>query len=350
MKVNKTKTSKKVSTKRKVSVDSIKPKVVKETPTNHYIFVVDTSSSMALHGTNVKKYLNEMMSNAMTSCHAEKQKCLITVFEFNNTVKILVDNHLGVTLPVLPNLVFNNNTALRDAIVTALDINSTDKNTAFLLNLITDGEENASRLTQEVLTAQIDKVQKLGNWTLCATGPASSVTYLNRLGFPTGNLVIWDGKEDIKNVSAFNKEAMIRYVSHRGTGGQSMSNYYADLSAVKGSNLKILDNTTNDFTMFTVDAEADISSFVQSKVGKYNLGDAYYELIKTETIQPSKDIAVFDPKNGNIYSGSKARALLNLPNNNCKITPKALGGYSLFIQSTSVNRKLLPGTRILVKD
>ena len=51
---------------------------------------------------------------------------------------------------------------------------------------------------------------------------------------------------------------------------------------------------------------------------------------------------------GKIYSGNQARGLLNLPDEEVKIVPGDFGEWNVYVQSTSVNRNVIPKQRVLV--
>jgi hypothetical protein len=81
----------------------------------------------------------------------------------------------------------------------------------------------------------------------------------------------------------------------------------------------------------------------------YRTGSAFYELTKTESIQASKQLAVMDKRTfGGVYTGPQARQVLGLPDYEIRVTPSQHPDYDIFVQSTSVNRKLVPSTRLLV--
>ncbi len=69
---------------------------------------------------------------------------------------------------------------------------------------------------------------------------------------------------------------------------------------------------------------------------------AFYELSKPEKVQGHKDIAIRDKTTG-------ARDLLGLPKyGDIRLAPLDHGNYNLFVQSTSVNRKLMNGTNLMI--
>jgi hypothetical protein len=81
----------------------------------------------------------------------------------------------------------------------------------------------------------------------------------------------------------------------------------------------------------------------------YRVGHGYYELSKTETIQPQKDIIVVEKTTGKAFTGPQARDLIGLPKSHAvKVKPDYNPKYKIFVQSTSVNRNLMPDTQVLV--
>jgi hypothetical protein len=49
-----------------------------------------------------------------------------------------------------------------------------------------------------------------------------------------------------------------------------------------------------------------------------------------------------------VYGGDQARDLLGLPRGqSIKLVPGRSGDYEVYVQSTSINRRLIPGTQVL---
>lgn len=104
------------------------------------------------------------------------------------------------------------------------------------------------------------------------------------------------------------------------------------------------------FQVMNVDKDVPISKFVSENGITFNPGRGFYEFTKRVLVQKNKEIVLMDETSGDLYSGKKAREMLGLPvagEENVKISPSSLPGYTAFIQSTSFNRKLLQGTRFL---
>ena len=78
-------------------------------------------------------------------------------------------------------------------------------------------------------------------------------------------------------------------------------------------------------------------------------GAAFYQLCKTEPkVQANKRIAIRDKQSGTVFTGDAARRMLALPTiGTVRLAPDELGEWDVFIQSTSVNRKLDANTQLL---
>ena len=76
---------------------------------------------------------------------------------------------------------------------------------------------------------------------------------------------------------------------------------------------------------------------------RFAKGRGFYEFTKPEIIQPQKEIVLMNRATGDLYEGDVARRIAGIGANEekAKIKPGDLPKYRIFIQSTSVNRKLL---------
>lgn len=101
------------------------------------------------------------------------------------------------------------------------------------------------------------------------------------------------------------------------------------------------------FQVLHVDKDTAINEFVRSTGATFRTGRGFYELTKPELVQESKEVVLRDSK-GDFFSGDKAREMIGLSvGERGKVYPKHDLGYTVFIQSTSANRKLIGGTRFL---
>lgn len=102
------------------------------------------------------------------------------------------------------------------------------------------------------------------------------------------------------------------------------------------------------FQVMYVDRDRTIMDFVEDQGLEFKKGRGFYELTKTVKVQSHKEIILQDRKSGDFFTGTHARDLLGLPQDeDASLKPLNLEKYKVFIQSTSVNRKLLGSTRFL---
>jgi hypothetical protein len=223
---------------------------------------------------------------------------------------------------------------------------------AFLVMVITDGEENASPYgAKEEMIANIKAEQATGRWTFVFRVPKGYKQALVRMGVPEGNIMEWDQtQQGIETSTHVTTSAIGSYFRGVSKGVTSTGKFYADLSGVSQRTVKAkLTDISYLVSMAKVETWSPlvIKDYSEAMFGGFIQGTVYYELTKPEKIQANKKIVIKDKKNGHMYAGAEARQLLNLPDYEVKVTPGNLGDYVVFIQSTSLNRKLVPGTYVL---
>ena len=102
------------------------------------------------------------------------------------------------------------------------------------------------------------------------------------------------------------------------------------------------------FQVLGVDHDVSIKDFVLTNGLTFKTGRGFYEFTKTVEVQKYKEVVLVNASSGAMWSGHEARTLLGLPDDKTvNLRPGSLPGYTAFIQSTSVNRKLLGGTKFL---
>jgi hypothetical protein len=227
---------------------------------------------------------------------------------------------------------------------------------SFLIMIITDGQENDSRKwNAHSISRKINQLQATDKWSFAFRVPRGMKSYLVSLGIPEGNILEWDQTDrGVQEASVATRSAFTNYYQDRSQGITKTASFYANLGDV---NIKQIKNNLVDiskevylFAVNSQDAGRQIREFVESKTkGVYKKGMAFYQLTKSETLQDYKLIVIRDKVKGSIYSGFAARDLLGLPKaGEVKLRPGNHGQYDIFIQSTSVNRKLMENTNILV--
>eukprot|EP01060_Flectonema_neradi_P018255 TRINITY_DN25050_c0_g1_i1.p1 TRINITY_DN25050_c0_g1~~TRINITY_DN25050_c0_g1_i1.p1 ORF type:complete len:535 (+),score=87.57 TRINITY_DN25050_c0_g1_i1:36-1607(+) len=82
----------------------------------------------------------------------------------------------------------------------------------------------------------------------------------------------------------------------------------------------------------------------------YTFGCGYYEISRKETIQSYKILIACHEEEGTVKHGTdEVRKTLGLKSGDIVVSPSDVPkGWSLYVQSTSVNRKLLPGTTAMI--
>ena len=115
----------------------------------------------------------------------------------------------------------------------------------------------------------------------------------------------------------------------------------ANLHAVPGGRFQVLE----------VDKDQGIADYVRDQGLRFNIGRGFYELTKPVLVQGTKEVVLRHKKTGDFFSGDKAREMVGLPaladDVDTKLQPISLAEYTIFIQSTSSNRKLLKRTSFL---
>lgn len=361
-----------------MSADRIKHKV------NHVSLVVDKSGSMRKHQAQLVRVVDEFVKGLQEESDRLGHETRISLYAFDHEVKNLVWDMDVKHLPSLRGVYQVNNgaTALIEAAVKSVDdlknIWEGYGEHSFLQVVVTDGEENASGCSETgemhtrmgdgegtaILRAWLDRIQSAmddlpDHWTSAILVPNSlAKRTAQEYGFPAGNIAIWDAdsSEGVEEAIGTVKAAATSFLRGREKGVRGTRNLFAmgqDLSTdeVK-ANLDALD--TGKYILIPVDQQMQIREFVTSAGHPYKTGCAFYELSKREKIQQNKQLAVAekDPATGRmtgrVFSGPAARQLLGLPKSEVTVKPGDNPAYTVFVQSTSVNRKLMTGTKLLV--
>lgn len=325
---------------------------------NHIAIVVDASSSMSGLEKRVVEVFDSQIGYLKSKSVEMDQETRVSVYTFGDTVKNVVFDQDVMRTKSLKGLYSTQGmTALLDA--TGLSI--TDMKTlpelygdhAFLVYVITDGGENRSRkYDTSRLKVLIDGLPD--NWTVIAQVPnAYAMRASERCGFSKGNIEVWDTTDSgFQSATSNFKSSLNNYMTLRSTGVRGTKSFFTtDLASVtKTAVVKNLDQLSpSKYETYPVSKESPIKEFLEKRTGRdYVLGSAYYELMKKEDIQAYKQIAIQNRKDGKVYTGDQARGVLGLPNYEVKVSPGDHGDWRIFVQSTSVNRKLIPGTQVMV--
>jgi hypothetical protein len=321
---------------------------------NNVIFVVDDSGSMSYHARSVEKVIQGLKDPLSQA----DQVTRVSLYTFNSTVQ----RKLHLRHPdSLSDFKFSpsGQTALLDAVDQAIRehqnlLTGADEDHSFLLYAITDGETNADRKTNAYnlknLIAGLNQ-----NWTVAALVPnISGVHYAKNCGFPAGNIEVWNtsSQRGFEEVGQRLVDTYKSYSAVRSAGGTGSTRLFVDtknLSVTDVQKTLAEDSSFRKYAVTSTKAEP-IREYTEAVTGRgYILGSVYYQLTKPETIQGNKLLAISNKQTGKVYSGPAARQVLGLPNYETNVRPGDFGDWEIYIQSTSVNRKLIPGQNFLMK-
>lgn len=327
---------------------------------NHIALVLDASSSMD----NLKRELVKV-ADAQIAYLAQRSKELdqetrISVYTFNSKVECVIYDKDVLRLPSIAEYYKPYGwTALIDATIKSQeDLAQTAQlygDHAFLTYVLTDGQENRSHNRPNKLATRLANLPE--NWTVAVLVPDMTGKFeAKKFGFPVDNIAIWDAKtvRGVVEVGETIRQATDNFMVGRASGVRGTRSLFAtggvdslNKDTVKAARLRPLARDTYD--VLKVDKAYPIREWVEEQGFHYLVGKAFYQLTKAETVQPQKTVAVRNRKSGRFYSGPEARNLLGLSDTtNDRVKPETNPAYDVFIQSTSVNRKLVPGTKLLL--
>jgi hypothetical protein len=122
----------------------------------------------------------------------------------------------------------------------------------------------------------------------------------------------------------------------------------ADPSRYANVNPDLIPVDPGRFQILDVDFNTDIKGFVLNNGLPFKIGRGFYQFTKTETIQARKEIVLRHKQTGDMFSGDQARIAIGAPlGDEIRLRPTHLNEYDVYVQSTSVNRKLIGGTKFL---
>jgi len=333
--------------------------VSRENYINHVALVLDASGSMRMHENAVVRVAGELMRHLAQRSEEMNQETRVTVYTFDDRVKCCVFDKDVLRLPSIKDLYrIGNTTALIDATVQSmLDLEQTAQmygDHAFLTYVLTDGQENASRkFTASLLRERLEKAPE--NWTFGVFVPnAQGVFSAKNYGFSAGNIATWDtaSSQVIEEVGKIIRQSTDAYMTARTSGTRGTRSLFSTgADAVNAQTVqaaKLTPMQTGSYFLVPVPKDSVIKEFVESTGNTYKIGRAYYELMKTETIQGNKALAVVDNKTHRVYTGDGVRSMIGLSDLSVRVKPNHNPDYKIFVQSTSVNRKLIAGTRVLI--
>jgi len=335
----------------------------------YIVFVRDHSGSMSSIRSAAAKDYNDNIAVFKEQANESGIDTIVSVVKCGTTYKGIVErtiiNSSVAALKEISEREYNTDgsgTPLFDSVGDAIEIieavpDFNNPKCSFLVMVTTDGEENSSsQKWLKGLGAKIKQLQATDRWTFVFRVPHGSSHALTSMGIPAGNILEWEQTtKGMQKSTSTNASAVRSYYTQRTTGATASKSFYTDLSDVS---LKEVKHATNDITKEIMQLhisaqqhEMKIQDFVVAKTNKpFVKGTAFYQLTKTEKeVQDYKQIILRDRSNNKFYGGAGARQLLGLPTKgSVRLVPKDCGQYDVFVQSTSLNRKVAYGTVCLL--
>lgn len=334
---------------------------------NHVVFVLDASSSMHGVASSLVQAADAEIAHLAQRSKEMGQETRVTVYVFSNEAKCVIYDMDVLRLPSIRNAYRPNGmTALVDASLLAIDdlAMTPEKygDHAFLLYVFTDGQENRSRNHYSALA---DRIKALpDHWSLGVLVPNRRAEIdAARFGFPPNSIAQWDATtgHGVQEGVSVVRAATERFMKGREQGVRGTKSVFStgadtvNSSTIEAADLKPLALGTYQLVPVVPipgqpsdNNRVKVREFVQHCGYSFRVGMVHYQLTKPETIQPGKSLAVVHRTTGQVYTGPQVRALVKLPDMSVKVKPDTNPEYDIYVLSTSVNRKLPVGTRILL--
>ncbi|MFE5711808.1 vWA domain-containing protein [Streptomyces sp. NPDC056501] len=336
---------------------------------NHVALVLDASSSMSHLSGKVVEVADQQIAYLARRSRELDQETRVTVYVFADKVECVIYDKDVLRMPSLKKLyrVGGMTALLAAALKSQRELAQTAQlygDHSFLTFVLTDGQENAShrcpgapaRDPRELVQAVAEMIAtQEDNWTLAVLVPDQmGKREAMQCGFPKENIAIWDATstQGLEEAGQVIQQATEKFMVGRAQGIRgsravfSMGADAVNKDTIKAAGLAPVD--PSKYQVIPVARDVAIREWVLESGHTYRTGCAFYQLSKPEKIQARKQIAVLEKKTDRIYTGPEARALIGLADVETRVKPDHNDDFTIFVQSTSVNRKLVSHTRLLL--
>lgn len=323
---------------------------------NHIVLVLDASFSMKGREAELVKVADNQIAYLAQRSKDLDQETRVTVYMFSNRREIycLIYDKDVLRMPSIKSLYrVMSQTALIDATLLAInDLKMTPEKYgehAFLIYVLTDGQENNSAARSYDLKNTIDGLPD--HWTIAAFVPNQDGKFeAKRFGFPADNVEVWDATsvKGIAEAGETIRRTTETFMQNRKVGIRGSRSLFKLNTLTPDDILSTMTPLMpQDFALRGVLSDSRADDFVRDNGLPFHVGMVFYQLSKPEIIQSQKRIAIlFD---GRVYIGYREiRRVLGLPDDeSVKVIPENYP-YTIFVESTAPNRKLIAGTRALI--
>jgi Mg-chelatase subunit ChlD len=160
--------------------------------------VLDESGSMSSCATQAISGVNEQIQTIKKTAEGHEEDTYITFVKFSDNPDTLLANKPISVLKEIDKAKYRpkGSTALYDAVASAIDTmrDSADPrdDNAFLLVIVSDGEENNShKYNAESIASRIKDLQSTGKWTITYMGQIQDLSQAKKMGIAERNISIF---------------------------------------------------------------------------------------------------------------------------------------------------------------
>ena len=334
----------------------------------HVAFCIDESGSVGSIIVPLVDAYNQTVTDIRTAVLDEGQEASMTALAFGDRVlkhRILYVGQQVQTVKPLSAEDFNctGMTPLFDSVYRAIkkleELDDGKPDTSFVISIITDGHENQSVDPGVPTTLKlIEEKTATDRWTFTFLVPnGNEESFSRQFRIPRGNVQGWDTKTArgtkeafIVSSAAYNTFFKEKSAVGRGKTMSSRSFYSSTSDLTVRDARSALSEITKQVEFLTAHAEGKIRDVVLDHGKAWIKGAAFYALIKTEKkVQDYKLVALRVKTSGKVYCGQEARDMLGIGGvmGTVRLVPGDHGKFDVFIQSTSVNRKIPAGSEVM---
>jgi len=334
----------------------------------HVAFCIDESGSVTRIVKPLVEAYNQTVIDIRNAVLDEGQEASMTALAFGDRVlkhRILYVGQQVQTVKPLKSTDLNPSgmTPLFDSVYRGIkkleELDDGKEDTSLIVSVVTDGQENSS--FDPGISATIKLIEEKtasDRWTFTFLVPnGQEITFARNFNIPIGNIQGWDTEtaEGTKNafiVSSAAYRGFFKEKTATGVGKKmaSKSFYSSTADLTVRTARSELSEITRQVVFYTANTDRKIREVILDASKEWIKGAAFYALIKTEKkVQPYKMVALRVKTSGKVYSGQAARDMLGIgqATGTVRLVPGDHGKFDVFIQSTSVNRKIPAGSEVM---
>ena len=323
----------------------------------HIILVFDESGSMEEHNASLTQQSNAIIKRLAT----ELPKSSVEICRFHHAVRWSTAIQLSVPM-LSAHSTDGSATWLNTALYQAANkAELMSQKRPVLVYLLTDGEATDT-WNATTASAAVAAALKTNKVTFACVGPKTAASFFKSCGIPDACVREWSGTDstDLSVVTQQATQGISSFAAATKQGKTSLDSFFVDVvksgATVERAKRELTD-VTKTLRRVKVSKYITVEDFARD-VLKVDLvpGAAYYQLVKAETLLQGRKI-ILQPRDKSgaleqvFLTGPAVRPLLGLPSDrDCKIEPKNLGDFVVYLQSASPTRKLTPGSLCLYDE